>query len=155
MKKNRHRKLGFAFFCLYLVLLTYFLFFVEEMGRNPDVRAEYAYNLTLFKEIRRFIAYRDILGWRAVLLNIAGNMAAFVPFGFFLPEIWEQVNRWYTTTLLGFVFSLCIETVQLISRVGSFDVDDLLLNTAGALVGYVAFCLAKGVWKKYSGTDRQ
>lgn len=154
MKKNRHRKLGFVLFVLYLVLLTYFLFFAEEMGRNPDVR-EYSYNLTLFKEIRRFIVYRNVLGYRAVVLNIAGNMVAFMPFGFFLPEIWDQVNHWYTTTLLGFVFSLCIETTQLIFRVGSFDVDDLLLNTIGAFAGYLAFCAAKGVWNKYSGTDRK
>lgn len=53
MKKHRHRILGAVFFVLYLVLLTYFLFFAEEMGRSPDARAEYSYNLTLFKEIRR------------------------------------------------------------------------------------------------------
>ncbi len=70
MKKHRHRILGAVLFVLYLVLLTYFLFFAEEMGRSPDARAEYSYNLTLFKEIRRFILYRDILGWRAVFLNI-------------------------------------------------------------------------------------
>ena len=153
MKKNRHRKLGFLLFVLYLVLLTYFLFFAEEMGRNPGVRAEYSYNLTLLKEIRRFIVYRHLLGYRAVLLNIAGNMAAFVPFGFFLPVIWEPVKKWYTTTVLGFVFSLCIETVQLVCRVGRFDVDDLLLNTIGTLVGYLIFCMLKGVWNRYSGTD--
>lgn len=83
MKKHRHRILGAVFFVLYLVLLTYFLFFAEEMGRSPDARAEYSYNLTLFKEIRRFILYRDILGWCAVFLNIFGNVLAFMPFGFF------------------------------------------------------------------------
>ena len=55
MKKHRHRILGAVFFVLYLVLLTYFLFFAEEMGRSPDARAEYSYNLTLFKEIRHTI----------------------------------------------------------------------------------------------------
>lgn len=154
MKKNRHRKLGLVLFVLYLVLLTYFLFFAEEMGRSPGNRQEYTYNLVLFKEIIRFWTYRKTLGWRAVLLNLAGNMVAFMPFGFFLPEIWDQVNHWYTITLLGFVFSLCIETTQLVCRVGSFDVDDLLLNTVGALAGYAAFCLAKGVWNKFRGTDR-
>ena len=81
MKKHRHRILGAVLFVLYLVLLTYFLFFAEEMGRSPDVRAEYSYNLTLFKEIRRFLLYRNILGWRAVFLNIFGNVLAFMPFG--------------------------------------------------------------------------
>ena len=82
MKKHRHRILGAVLFVLYLVLLTYFLFFAEEMGRSPDARAEYSYNLTLFKEIRRFLLYRNILGWRAVFLNIFGNVLAFMPLAF-------------------------------------------------------------------------
>ena len=137
IKNERHRKLGFLFFVLYLVLLTYFLFFAEEMGRTPGIRAGYSYNLTPLKEIRRFLTHADVLGWRAVFLNIVGNMAAFMPFGFFLPEIWSRVDRWYTTTLLGAVFSLCIETTQLVFRVGSFDVDDLMINTLGACAGYL------------------
>ena len=100
MKKHRHRILGAVLFVLYLVLLTYFLFFAEEMGRSPDVRAEYYYNLTLFKEIRRFLLYRNILGWRAVFLNIFGNVLAFMPFGFFLPVIWVRTRHWYITVLL-------------------------------------------------------
>ena len=99
MKKHRHRILGAVLFVLYLVLLTYFLFFAEEMGRSPDVRAEYSYNLTLFKEIRRFLLYRNILGWRAVFLNIFGNVLAFMPFGFFLPVIWVR------TRLCGYLLS--------------------------------------------------
>lgn len=155
MKKNRHRKQGFVLLVLYLVLLTYYLFFAEAMGRNPDARADYSYNLTLFKEIRRFIVYRDILGYEAVFLNIVGNVVAFMPFGFILPEVWDQLNRWYTITLLGFVFSLCIEVAQLVRRVGSFDVDDLLLNTIGALIGYFVFVLAKGVWNHCRGENRK
>ena len=155
MKKNRHRKQGFVLLVLYLVLLTYYLFFAETMGRNPDARVDYTYNLTLFKEIRRFIVYRDILGYKAVTLNIVGNMAAFMPFGFILPEVWDQLNRWYTITLMGFLFSLGIETAQLISKVGSFDVDDLFLNTIGALIGYIVFVIAKGVWNRYHGENRK
>lgn len=155
MKKNRHRKHGFVLLVLYLVLLTYFLFFAETMGRTPDARSEYSYNLTLFKEIRRFLIHMDILGYKAVVLNIAGNVVAFMPFGFILPEVWDQLNRWYTITLMGFLFSLLIETVQLVSRVGSFDVDDLLLNTIGALIGYIAFVVAKGVWNRCRGENRK
>ena len=136
MKKHRHRILGAVLFVLYLVLLTYFLFFAEEMGRSPDARAEYSYNLTLFKEIRRFLLYRNILGWRAVFLNIFGNVLAFMPFGFFLPVIWVRTRHWYITVLLSFAMSLLVETMQLVGKVGSFDVDDLLLNTLGGMAGY-------------------
>ena len=62
-----------------------------------------------------------------------------MPFGFFLPVIWERMKKWYTVTVLGFIFSLCIETIQLVCRVGSFDVDDLLLNTAGGLLGFLVY----------------
>lgn len=155
MKKHRHQKLGFVLFVLYLVLLTYFLFFAEEMGRSPNIRAQYSYNLSLFKEIRRFIVYRHILGYQAVFLNIAGNVVAFMPFGFFLPVIWQRTKHWYTTTLLAFVVSFCIEVTQLVMRVGSFDVDDLFLNTVGAFAGYLVFCMLKGVWHKYSGANRK
>ena len=86
-EKHRHRILGAVLFVLYLVLLTYFLFFAEEMGRSPDARAEYSYNLTLFKEIRRFILYRDILGWRAV-------------FGIFSATCWH-LCRWLFAGHLG------------------------------------------------------
>lgn len=155
MKKHRHRILGAVLFVLYLVLLTYFLFFAEEMGRSPDARAEYSYNLTLFKEIRRFLLYRNILGWRAVFLNIFGNVLAFMPFGFFLPVIWERTRHWYITVLLSFAMSLLVETMQLVGKVGSFDVDDLLLNTIGGFAGYIIFVLARGVWERYSGTNRK
>ena len=143
MKKHRHRILGAVFFVLYLVLLTYFLFFAEEMGRSPDARAEYSYNLTLFKEIRRFLLYRNILGWRAVFLNIFGNVLAFMPFGFFLPVISRRSKKWYNTVTFGFTWSLILETLQLIFKVGSFDVDDLFLNTLGAAFGFGCYCLVQ------------
>lgn len=148
MKKNRHWKHGLVLFVVYLVLLTYFLFFAEMLGRSPDARTDYMYNLEPLKEIRRFLMYREILGYKAVLLNIVGNVVAFMPFGFIVPEVWNRFNHWYTITLQGFLFSLCIEVIQLVSKVGSFDVDDLLLNTIGTLLGYISFVIAKGVWNR-------
>ncbi len=117
MKNDRYRKPGTVLFVLYLVLLTYFLFFAEEMGRSPDMRPEYSYNLVLFREIRRFLVYRDKVGVQAMLLNIFGNVLAFAPFGFFLPVVWRRTRRWYTVTLLSFFTSLCIEVMQLVLRV--------------------------------------
>lgn len=129
--------------------------FRRRNGAQPDARAEYSYNLTLFKEIRRFLLYRNILGWRAVFLNIFGNVLAFMPFGFFLPVIWVRTRHWYITVLLSFAMSLLVETMQLVGKVGSFDVDDLLLNTIGGFAGYIIFVLARGVWERYSGTNRK
>lgn len=155
MKKEQYRILGFMIFILYLILLIYFLFFSEVMGRTPGAREEYSYNLTLFKEIRRFYVHREILGYGAMFMNIFGNVLAFVPFGFFLPVVWSRAGRWYRTVGLSFLMSLGVETVQLVVRVGSFDVDDLFLNTVGGMAGFLIYRLVRGVWRKYSGTNRE
>ena len=154
-EKSRHRILGLILFVLYLILLIYFLFFAEEMRRNPQIREGYSYNLTLFKEIRRFYEHREILGYRALFLNIFGNVLAFMPFGFFLPMIWKRTDRLFLTAVSSFLMSLCVETVQLVSRLGSFHVDDLLLNTIGGVLGFLAYRLLRGVWIRYYGTNRK
>lgn len=133
------QKCGWVLFILYLVVLTYFMFFSEFFGRTPNMQEEYAYNLELFKEIKRFYRYRDQLGMQAMHLNLGGNVFCFVPFGFFLPVVSRRGRRWYNTLLMGFFLSFCIETVQLIFKVGSFDVDDLFLNTVGAILGFFLY----------------
>lgn len=143
-KTTRSQKLGWVLFLAYLALLVYFMFFSESFGRDPAQR-DYAYNLELFKEIRRFYQYRELLGMKAFLLNVVGNVAAFIPCGFFLPVILKKARGGLSATGLCFCLSLCIETVQLVSHVGSFDVDDLLLNTLGGLLGYLIFRIARGM----------
>lgn len=70
--------------CFYYILfLIYFLFLAEWYGRT-EVTEEYRYNLELFKEIRRFLTYREQLGMFTVLANLLGNIMIFVPYGFFI-----------------------------------------------------------------------
>lgn len=133
---TKNQKLGWVLFLAYLALLVYFLIFSESLGRDPSQR-DYAYNLELFKEIRRFYVYRKQLGIEAFLLNVFGNVIAFMPCGFFLPIVSRRSRKWYNTVLLGFLLSLSVETLQLFLKVGSFDVDDLLLNTLGGSLGYI------------------
>ncbi len=140
MIKNttRNQKVGWVLFIAYLALLVYFMFFAESFGRDPQQR-EYAYNLELFKEIKRFYHYRHQLGMKAFLLNIVGNVVGFLPCGFFLPIVSRRGRKWYNAILLSFGLSLCIEITQLVFKVGSFDVDDLLLNTLGGALGYMMY----------------
>jgi len=83
------RAFAVVLFFLYFAVLFYFLFFSEKMGRTYSERA-YHYNLVPFHEIQRFIQYYEVLGMKAVLLNLAGNVVAFVPFGFFLPVFADE-----------------------------------------------------------------
>lgn len=132
------QKFGWVLFILYLIALTYFLFFAESFGRVPGAQTDYAYNLMPFREISRFIKYRGLLGFQAVLLNMAGNVLGFVPFGFFIPVV-SRRGRSEKCGSYGIGFSLCIELTQLIFKIGSFDVDDILLNTTGSILGYLAY----------------
>ena len=136
---TRNQKLGWVLFILYLIALIYLMFFAESLGRTGNAQAEYAYNLELFKEIKRFYIYREQLGWKAVVLNLGGNVVGFMPFGFILPIVSRRGRRWYNTFLLGFFLSFCIEITQLVFKVGSFDVDDLLLNTIGGILGFLCY----------------
>lgn len=129
-----------AIFILYILGLCYFLLFAEVLGfGRTHESGVYQYNLELFKEIERFIRYRHQLGFKAVFLNLGGNVLGFVPFGFLLPVLFSDTKRMPTVICLTFLLSLCFETLQLIFKAGSFDVDDLLLNTAGGLLGYILY----------------
>ena len=140
------RTFGKVLFVLYIFFLVYFLFLAEWYGRT-GMAEEYRYNLELFKEIRRFITYREQLGMFAVFANLFGNILIFVPYGFFISM--AAVRRGFFKTLFySFGLSLCVEVVQLFTRVGSFDVDDILLNTIGGVLGYIVFMICNLIRRK-------
>lgn len=145
--KKTIRLVGTVLFIGYLLLLIYFLFFAEWYGRKGALHTEYPMNLQLFREIRRFWMYREKLGFRVVFLNLGGNILGFVPFGFILPIILRDTRRFLRITLLGFMLSALVECVQLYMQVGSFDVDDMLLNTIGAAIGYILFAICNFIRK--------
>ena len=137
-RKKRVKYLGRIFFVLYILCAVYFLFFSDSMDRTM-VSDEYRYNLTPFLEIRRFITNINQVGMKSLLINVVGNIVCFMPFGYLLPTITKSkiVKNIFGVVLLTFVFSLSVETIQLVTKVGAFDVDDLMLNTFGGLLGYL------------------
>ena len=120
------------------------------MGRS-FVERKYHYNLMLFKEIGRFWEYRQALGFWAVVLNLVGNVIAFIPFGMFLPWLYAKCRRFSLTVLFSFEFSLFVEIIQLVFKVGSFDVDDILLNTLGGILGFLGYRLYVYIRKRVPG----
>lgn len=74
-------------------------------------------------------------------IELFSNLVVFIPFGFFLSEFLASAKRFSAgrrlglATLAGFGLSLCIECLQLLLRVGFFELTDLVMNTLGAFVG--------------------
>ncbi len=143
--KKTIRLLGRILFGIYILALVYFLFLSEKYGRREMQTQEYRYNLILFKEIRRFWVYRDKVGMLSAFLNISGNVIGFLPFGFILPVMHRRFKSFPLVILLGFTVSLAVETLQLLFKVGCFDVDDLFLNTVGAALGYLLFLVCNKI----------
>lgn len=144
--KPRHKAIGWILFISYLLLLLYFLFFAESMGRNNH-SGVYSYNIEPFREIIRFYKHRQIVGFGAFVLNIFGNIFAFIPFGFFRPIIGIHRHSFFKTLFQGALFSAVVEIIQVLSTVGSFDIDDIILNSIGVLIGYIIFILSKNALK--------
>lgn len=84
---------------------------------------------------------RLIQGGKARQFEMLANISAFIPFGLFLSEFLASAKRFSAgrrlgiATLAGFGLSLCIECLQLLLRVGFFELTDLVMNTLGAFVG--------------------
>ena len=132
--KNQRLILGLSFI-IYLLALGYHLFLGDSLGRR-EILEFYRYNFTLFKEIIRYIENIDVIGARLVVLNLAGNVFAFVPFGMFVGYFLRKKKfTFIKTTLLGFAFTMLIEGIQLVTKVGICDIDDVVLNTIGVLIG--------------------
>lgn len=85
-----------------------------------------------------FLAWRE--AWNRftlqIWLNVLLNIALFVPLGLLLPLLAKVFRRWYAMLAAGFVTSLAIELMQLVTKRGMFDVDDLFTNTLGAMLGW-------------------
>ena len=70
--------------------------------------------------------------------NTILNIVLFIPVGFMLPFLWKKYNTLKTTLFFGFSMSLAIELLQILTYRAT-DINDLIANTLGAVVGYFAF----------------
>ncbi|MFJ8531669.1 VanZ family protein [Bacillus sp. NPDC094106] len=82
------------------------------------------------------------------LINLFGNIIIFIPYGTFL--LFFSKNKMISfkgVLILSLVLSLCFECLQIVFSIGSFDVDDLILNTSGGLLGYSAYKIYNNILK--------
>ena len=108
-----------------------------------ETASQFAYlpnMLTPFEEISRALDRKSY--W--LLFMLLGNVAMFLPIGFFPALLWRRW-RWWKSLLVGSFASSTIESIQFfIGR--STDIDDVILNTTGALAGFWVFCLLRAIW---------
>ena len=124
------RTLLISLLAIYLLILLRITVF-----RSGSYPIEMSVNLSLFTDL--VATYHENGIWM-VLYLVVGNIVWFVPFGFLVPLIWQKLKS-YVVIPLGFCLSLIIEVSQLVSGKGMFEIDDLVLNTLGAAIGYLTY----------------
>ena len=113
-------------------------------GQNPILFPLFSggVNLIPFRESAKLFRFYVNAGmWSAIWINFPGNIIMFMPFGLFSALLSDK-PRWWKSTLYTMFFSLFIELFQLVVSRGT-DIDDLILNTLGGLMGHWLFLLLR------------
>ncbi|WP_010274700.1 VanZ family protein [Paenibacillus senegalensis] len=131
MFQGKLRKVTLILLALYTLLTLFFLFLGFSRSSNSGDTA-LRFNLTFEGIPLRFPSGSNFDIWFFDL----GNFIAFIPFGVVVPLLY-RVN--FIRFIAGFILSITfIETMQMVTRLGSFDINDIIINTLGAAVGYVS-----------------
>lgn len=111
-------------------------------------------NLVPFRSTIRYLTEFDSYNLDIVLMNTLGNVIIFIPFGFLLPLLFKQINNVKIASTIFIKFILLIESLQLLTFTGVFDIDDIILNMLGALIGYGSFVGMKYIWDRVKSVDK-
>lgn len=157
-----HKKCVRLIFFIYLLIVMKVIIFKYPLEQLGEIAATWekgvilegldTANFTLFKTIRMYIDYSYMLN---SFENLVGNVVVFIPFGFLLPYVWQWGRNFLVMLLNAFLFVLGIEVFQLFSAFGAFDVDDILLNCFGAVLGYIAYLVCESAKKRHENKKRR
>ena len=134
-----------SFFRLMLSFACSLIFIMTLFGRT---QGEFEEPHFFFESYRSAFALRT----PGQILQLALNVILYIPLGMFLPCCFRLFEKVRYTVLTAFLCSVCIETIQGLFRIGLFEVDDILNNTLGALIGVILYQLVVKV--KERGTER-
>lgn len=104
-------------------------------------------NFVPFAGIPEMLAYTG--SPTLALYNLAGNVVMFMPLGFLVPLLWRPFGAFWRTLVLGGSLSVGIEAAQLFTS-RSTDVNDVMLNTLGAVLGWLLWRLMRALLPKFA-----
>lgn len=150
------RRRGFKTNFRHELLLLIFVLFMAGLASQTVISqnliqdgiaesGELRVNLTPFHkltEIQTALQYNNV---HYILIEVFGNIAMFAVIGFLLPLLWSEFESFKNIVLISFTISLVIETTQLfLPRVT--DVDDLIMNTLGGVIGYMIYRIGRRIF---------
>lgn len=153
MKKKKYPKstpLWRFLFVVYTLVLLWLLFdrpMAQDSSRTYAELLRSNMNLVPFQTIRNYwhvVCRMDYspLFYHCVI-NLGGNIFLFIPIGYFLPRLWKPMRKFFVFFLTCVLSITLVELLQLVTLLGSLDIDDLILNLFGMIVGYLLFMIVK------------
>ncbi|MFC7365423.1 MULTISPECIES: VanZ family protein [Bhargavaea] len=145
MKKGIKIVINISFVC-YLVALAVLLFLSSRgflwSGLTWMEYIRNSSNFVPFKTISTYVTrfFDGSMNRDIPIKNLFGNLLLFLPMGIYLPYYITKINKIRDLAIAMSVILILIEVVQVVTRRGSFDIDDFILNMLGALMGF-------GIWK--------
>ena len=119
-----------------LTLTGYLLFFREVTGHGWWHEVKHRIELRERINFKPFLTLKQF-GWASV--QVLGNLVMLVPLAFYLPSLFRGFDRFAIVLLTCFLTSVAIELMQLITAFRACDVDDVIMNTSGSVLGYLMF----------------
>lgn len=139
----------YVLFFLYCSFMIFLLFFGTRQPDYGDYWAQIAesYSVKPLYTIRNYLRVLQHSSNPSLIrhcaVNLIGNVLLFIPAGYFFPRLWHFFRPFWRFFLWIFFLLLLIEAAQLFSLRGRLDVDDIILNLSGMLIGYLFYQIAK------------
>ncbi|MCK1999698.1 VanZ family protein [Psychrobacillus psychrodurans] len=133
--EEKSRKILFVVTILYAILILYFIFFAFNRidGAIYQITSKVGYTFMIIPEYPPLTFPKLTFGW----IYDFGNIAAFIPIGILIPLLYRvSLRKFISLFVLSILF---LETMQALTYLGSFDIDDVISNTLGATIGFYAY----------------
>lgn len=140
--RGKYRWVVAALFIVYMAVLFYLVFMAAAYGRtNQEILRYQNMNFKPFRTIARYTNAWGAVEPMVIITNIYGNILAFLPFGLLGPLVLRGLRKFRAVFFYSLLLSLTIELVQGYLGVGVMDVDDLILNVLGGVIGYGCYSI--------------
>ena len=148
---KREAQLMLVYICIVVVMrFTFFPFFKVDGKIQPlifDAAQAFPPRINLLPLV--YLLNYDV--FKEMLINFIGNTTMFIPLGIVWPSVFRKLDTHKKVIAAGVGFSLCIEIFQLPFFDRVTDIDDLILNSLGFLIGYGIYLLAKTIKNRCGG----
>ena len=145
---KREIQLIFVYICIVVVARFTFFPFSKVNGEIQPLVFESAKIFPFRLNWIPFVSLFDYPEMRDILINVVGNTAMFIPLGIVWPCVYKGLDTHGKVISAGMGVSFCIELLQLPFYDRVSDIDDLLLNSLGFIIGYLLYLLVKRANKK-------